>query len=142
MSLLKSFSVKSCKYIGYVFNKYKYINQKELNLKDFECKKDYDGKIVRNIYSIPYTNKDIGYIEYNKNTGVIGYSFVDKDYRKKKLFTQMFENVKEELRNNNVKTIYFYSNAKEIENKFEKDINIKKIYRGEYNSPLYMIDIV
>jgi hypothetical protein len=160
MSLLKkSYMVVLSSYIGYYLVD-KYINEKELNLqnkyklanklnlKNFECKiirKKYfdwcNDKIFRNSYFIPNTDKRIAFIEYNTTKGSIGRFFVDEDYRKKTLFTQMLETVKEELKKNNIKKMYFYTDAKEIENKLEKDINIKKIYRGEYNSPLYEINI-
>ena len=135
MELLKS----SCKY---VFNKL----SNKLNLKDFECKKilmEYnDGKNrIRNIYVIPNTNEEIGCIEYDQKTGAIVYCYVDEDYRHKTLGTQMLDEVKEELRKNNIKKIYMYSNAKEIENKAKKDTNIKRFERGIYNSPLYEINI-
>ena len=138
MELLKS----SCKY---GFNKL----SNKLNLKDFECKKilmgynEYNGgkNRVRNIYVIPNTNKQIGCIEYDQKTGAIGYCYVDEDYRYKTLGTQMLDEVKEELRKNNIKKMYMYSNAKEIENKAKKDTNIKRFERGIYYSPLYEINI-
>jgi len=140
-------------YVAYKVNKKDTLNLQDfdkkdtLNLQDFECKKITDlgenseKSVVRYVYSIPNTNKEIGLIEFNTKTGCIGWCLVHKKYRYKTLGTQMINSIKEELRKNNVTRIYFYSCSEDVKNKFKNNNNITCYDRGHPNCPMYEMNI-